>query len=581
MSESESDQGGAGRREVAYRLFAAEYEDADFSYSESDEERAPNYVVTPTGARVNRLFVVGVLTELEQVNDDVLRARIVDPTGAFVVYAGQYQPDEMAFLERADPPLFVSVTGKARTFQPDDSDVVYTSVRPESINEVDAETRDRWTVTTAERTLDRIATMAGALGREERGDELREVLEASGVDEGLASGTAMAIEHYGTTPTYLQALQGTALDAARVVAGDRDEVDSLSVRPDASGSATLSDLIDTEIAGTPNAGGEEATEPTTTPSSAEQSTAEATESASESVSTETGTTEATDDAVSTAETETADAEATTDDAVTGEDESAEVTTDSEPEPAEATSTETDSEPAVDSGGESPTAEPGTSSDAAVETATNAETEPTVEDRPVSDSGTDVDAGDSDEEDIGDFEPGEFEMEDDERERIEEEFGTDFSTGTEVEEPGEADIETPDPDPEPEPDAEPEPESASDPEPTTEPDAASEPDAATATESEAGSTAEPDPEPTAESEDDEGGDDATEEPAEDAADVDLGDAVMEAMRELNGGDGADREEIIASVVDQYGADPDAVEDAIQDALMDGRCYEPDDATLKPI
>ena len=48
MSESE-DQGGAGRREVAYRLFAAEFEDADFSYSESDEERAPNYVVSPTG----------------------------------------------------------------------------------------------------------------------------------------------------------------------------------------------------------------------------------------------------------------------------------------------------------------------------------------------------------------------------------------------------------------------------------------------------------------------------------------------------------------------------------------------------
>ncbi len=153
---------GPGRREVAHRLFAAEFDDADLSYSESDEERAPNYVVTPTGARVNRLFLVGALTELEQVNDDVLRARVVDPTGPFVSYAGQYQPDELAFLEAADPPMFVAVTGKARTFQPDDSDRVFTSVRPESISEVDADTRDRWVVQAAEQTVSRIGQMASA-----------------------------------------------------------------------------------------------------------------------------------------------------------------------------------------------------------------------------------------------------------------------------------------------------------------------------------------------------------------------------------------------------------------------------------
>ena len=112
---SGEDQGGAGRREVAYRLFAAEFEDADYSYSESDEERAPNYVVTPTGARLNRVFVIGVLTEVEEAGEDILRARIVDQTGAFVVYAGQYQPEAQAFFERADLPAFVAVTGKARS----------------------------------------------------------------------------------------------------------------------------------------------------------------------------------------------------------------------------------------------------------------------------------------------------------------------------------------------------------------------------------------------------------------------------------------------------------------------------------
>ncbi|PSQ28043.1 hypothetical protein BRD03_04910, partial [Halobacteriales archaeon QS_9_68_17] len=195
MSESENgdDGGSPGNREVAYRVFAAEFDDAELEFSESDEERAPNYVVMPTGARVNRMFAVGVLTEIEQVNEDVLRARVVDPTGAFVVYAGQYQPDEMAALERMDPPAFVAVTGKANTFQPDDSDVVYTSIRPESINRVDADTRDRWAVRTAEQTLERIGTMADALAIDERGDELEAALRDRGVDRALAQGIPLAV----------------------------------------------------------------------------------------------------------------------------------------------------------------------------------------------------------------------------------------------------------------------------------------------------------------------------------------------------------------------------------------------------
>ena len=104
-----------GRREVAYRVFAAEFDDATVAYSESDEERAPNYVVTPTGARANRLFAVGVLTAVEDLNPEMVRGRVVDPTGPFVTYAGQYQPDALAFLERADPPTFVALTDSGRT----------------------------------------------------------------------------------------------------------------------------------------------------------------------------------------------------------------------------------------------------------------------------------------------------------------------------------------------------------------------------------------------------------------------------------------------------------------------------------
>ncbi|MDZ5810313.1 hypothetical protein U4E84_02955 [Halorubrum sp. AD140] len=45
--------------------------------------------------------------------------------------------------------------------------------------------------------------------------------------------------------------------------------------------------------------------------------------------------------------------------------------------------------------------------------------------------------------------------------------------------------------------------------------------------------------------------------------------------------ADREAVVDRVVAEHGVAADAVEDAIQDALMSGKCYEPGDGVLKPI
>ncbi|WP_370454771.1 hypothetical protein [Halorhabdus sp. CBA1104] len=69
--------------------------------------------------------------------------------------------------------------------------------------------------------------------------------------------------------------------------------------------------------------------------------------------------------------------------------------------------------------------------------------------------------------------------------------------------------------------------------------------------------------------------------DDTAELDLEDAVMDAMTELDDGDGANREAVIDHVVDSEGVPESAVEDAIQDALMNGQCYEPGEGTLKPI
>ena len=149
-------------REVARRVFATEFNDATYTFKESDDERAPVYSLLPTGQRANRVFVAGTLTETEDVGDDseYWRGRIVDPTGTFFTYAGQYQPEATAVLREAETPAYVTIVGKPRTYETDEGDV-NVSLRPESISVVDGATRDRWVVETATRTLERIEGFDG------------------------------------------------------------------------------------------------------------------------------------------------------------------------------------------------------------------------------------------------------------------------------------------------------------------------------------------------------------------------------------------------------------------------------------
>ncbi len=144
-------------REVARRAFAREFNDAGYTFKESDDDRAPLYALLPTGERANRVFVVGTLMETEDVGDEseYWRGRIVDPTGTFFTYAGQYQPEAAAALRELETPTFVAIVGKPRTYETDEGEV-RVSLRPESITVVDQATRDRWVVETAERTVERI-----------------------------------------------------------------------------------------------------------------------------------------------------------------------------------------------------------------------------------------------------------------------------------------------------------------------------------------------------------------------------------------------------------------------------------------
>ncbi|SEH49291.1 hypothetical protein SAMN05192561_10355 [Halopenitus malekzadehii] len=186
-----SQSGSTPTREVARRVFATEFNDAGYTFKESEDERAPVYSLLPTGESANRVFFVGTLTEKDDVGEDneYWRGRIVDPTGTFFVYAGQYQPEAANTLRELEPPAYVAVVGKPRTYETDDGSI-NVSVRPESITRVDATVRDRWVAETAERTLERVARF------EDEGNEYARMTE----------------EHYDLDPETYKAAALSALE---------------------------------------------------------------------------------------------------------------------------------------------------------------------------------------------------------------------------------------------------------------------------------------------------------------------------------------------------------------------------------
>jgi RPA family protein len=182
------------RRETAWRLFAAEYNDSTLE-EVGTEERSPTYLITPLGAKVNRLFVVGVITENENVGSEeepVWRARLSDPTGVFYMSAGQYQPEAAQVLANIKPPAFVTVIGKVRTYRPED-DVMYVSIRPESVIETDENVRDQWVLDAAKALKTRVDFASEVVQMAEPSEgELRDL----GCPDYLAEGLVKAAQHY-------------------------------------------------------------------------------------------------------------------------------------------------------------------------------------------------------------------------------------------------------------------------------------------------------------------------------------------------------------------------------------------------
>lgn len=206
------------RREPAWRMFSSELNSSQLEIK-GDEEKSPTYLITPLGGKVNRVLAAGVLLDKENIGSEeepMWRARIQDPTGSFFINAGRYQPEAAAALAEMEPPMFVAVVGKTRTYSPGDGRV-FVSIRPERIIEVEESIRDRWVLEACQSTWDRMKALRSALAMENPDED---ALIKGGMDPVLASGLLEAIGYYGVADStrYLRMVQ----DGLRLLLPDRE-----------------------------------------------------------------------------------------------------------------------------------------------------------------------------------------------------------------------------------------------------------------------------------------------------------------------------------------------------------------------
>ncbi|HIH02899.1 MAG TPA: hypothetical protein HA263_03285 [Methanoregulaceae archaeon] len=176
--------------EAAARVFAGELGKA----TRTVRFEGQDCLLTPAGACVHLVYLVGALTAVEGNASVGLTARVSDPTGVFLVRATAREPEVLAALAGIAPPAFVAVLGYAEPGRQGPT------VRPISIAQVDRAVRDRWLVRVADRTAARLESLAARLRGE--GDDIL-------ADEAVAA--------YRVTPATVEELRAMAERALGLV----------------------------------------------------------------------------------------------------------------------------------------------------------------------------------------------------------------------------------------------------------------------------------------------------------------------------------------------------------------------------
>jgi uncharacterized protein len=184
-------------RELAWRVLASEVQSAS-AEERGSGEKSPSYLISPLGARMNRVLMTGTITPTEAAGPGpgagFARARLTDPTGVLPVTAGSYQPQGKADLERLTGPAQVLVVGKVTRYR-GGSLAPVVSVRAETVLPVADNDYRTLTAEAANQTLARLELVQRLRGpTPPSGSEL---LQAS-IPPSWVRGALASVERYPT-----------------------------------------------------------------------------------------------------------------------------------------------------------------------------------------------------------------------------------------------------------------------------------------------------------------------------------------------------------------------------------------------
>ena len=189
------------RRQTATRLFAREFYESSLPDG-GQGEYDPRYIVTKLGARVNRMFVAGVIERLERRDTErgpMFSGAVRDPTGLHLWSVGSFRPElhiemeELAARFEGGDRFLMACIGKSNHYTTEDGGF-RCRMQMEDYAIIDREVYATWLVDTANHTMRRIDALGKAQSAETSDSN---ALRDAGVPADLVDGLGLAMNHYG------------------------------------------------------------------------------------------------------------------------------------------------------------------------------------------------------------------------------------------------------------------------------------------------------------------------------------------------------------------------------------------------
>ena len=232
------------RRQTAMRLFAREFYESSLPDG-GQGEYDPRYIVTKLGARVNRMFVAGLIERLERRDTErgpMFSGAVRDPTGLHLWSVGSFRPELHIEMEElvarfdGGDRFLMACIGKSNHYTTEDGGF-RCRMQMEDYAIIDREVYATWLVETANHTMRRIDALGKAQSAETTDSN---ALRDAGVPGDLIDGLGLAMNHYGDWDSEgykVGVLQALSLAEGRIISFEEHE---------ASSSASEESVIDNE-----------------------------------------------------------------------------------------------------------------------------------------------------------------------------------------------------------------------------------------------------------------------------------------------------------------------------------------------